>query len=86
VLALAVAAGERSQVFGGTAGVGCVFISKMSTGSLTFACLGSVSVTVASVTLGQVGVFNEALTVFELSIREQALLHQSVSLSSGSHF
>jgi hypothetical protein len=47
----------------------------MPTVSPTFASLGSVSVTVAFVALGQGAVLNEELTLFEFPVVKQALLH-----------
>jgi hypothetical protein len=43
------------------------------------------SVTVASVALGQVAVLNEELTIFELPIMKQALLHLNVSFTRSPH-
>ncbi len=85
MLALAVAAGVGGVVLGGGAVVGGMFLSTMLAVSATFARMGSVSVVVASVALGHSAVLNEELTVFELPIVEQALLHQNVSFHGGPH-
>jgi hypothetical protein len=62
-----------------------MFFSTMPAVSPTFARVGSVSVVVASVALGHSAVLNEELTVFELPVVEQALLHQNVSFHGGPH-
>jgi hypothetical protein len=59
--------------------------STVPTVSLTFAHMDSVSVVVASVALGHSAVLNEELTVFELPVVEQALLHENVSFHGGPH-
>ncbi len=85
MLTLAVAAGVSGGVLGGGAAVGGMFFSTMPTVSPTFARVGSVSVMVTSVALGQGAVLYEQLTVSELPIVEQALLHQNNSFHGGPH-
>ncbi len=85
MLTLAVAAGVGGRILRGGAAVGGMFFSTMPAVSLTFVRMGSVSVVVASVVLGHSAVLNEELTVFELPVVEQALLHQNVSLHGGPH-
>jgi hypothetical protein len=85
VLALAVAAGVSGRVIVGRAAIRSMFFSTMPAVSPTFARVGSVSVTVTSVALGHGAVLNEELTVFELPVMEQALLHQNVSFHGGPH-
>ncbi len=85
MLALVVAAGVSGRVIVGRAAVRSMFFSTMPAVSPTFARVGRVSVTVTSVTLGHGAVINEELTVFELTVMEQALLHQNVSLHGGPH-
>ncbi len=53
--------------------------------SPTFARLCCMPITVAVVALRQVAFLNEELTVLELPIMKQALLHQSVSFPRGPH-
>ncbi len=79
MLALAVAAGVSGKVFVGGAAVRSMFFSTMPAVSPTFACVSSVFVTVTLVALGHGAVLNEVLTVFELPVVEQALLHQNFS-------
>ncbi len=62
-----------------------MFVSTMSAVSPTFARVGSVSVTISFVALGHGAVLNEELTVSELPVVEQALLHQNVSLHGAPH-
>ncbi len=85
MLALAVAAGVSGRVIVGRAAIRSMFFSTMPAVSPTFARVGSVFVTVTSVALGHGAVLNEELTVFELPIMEQALLHQNVSFHGGPH-
>ncbi len=85
MLALPVAAGVGGRVLESGAAVGGMFFSTMPAVSPTFARMGSVSVVVASVALGRSAVLNEDLTIFELPIMEQALLHQNVSFHGGPH-
>ncbi len=85
MLALAVAAEVGGGVFRGGASIGGMFFSKMLAVSPTFARVGSVSVIVTSVALGHGAVLNEELTVFELPIVEQALLHQNLTFHGGPH-
>ncbi len=75
MLALADGAGVGGGVLGGGAAVRGIFFSTMPAVFPTFASMGSVTVVVASVALGHSAVLNEELTVFELPIMEQALLH-----------
>jgi hypothetical protein len=63
------------KVFVGGAAVRGMFLSTMLAVSPTFAHVGSVSITVASVALGQSAVFIIELTVFELPVVGQAVLH-----------
>jgi hypothetical protein len=85
VLALAVAAGVNGRVLTGEAAAGGMFFSTIPAASHTFVRMGSVSIVVASVALGHSAVINDELTVFMLSIVEQALLHQNVSFHEGPH-
>ncbi len=85
MLTLAVAAVVDGGVHSGEAAVGGMFFRTMPAVSLTFARVGSVSVVLASVALGQSAVLNEELTVFELPIVEQALLRHNVSFYGGSY-
>ncbi len=73
------------RVFVGGAAVGGMFFGTMPAVSPTFACVGSVSIPVASEALGQSAVLNEELTLLKLPIVEQALLHQNISFHGGSH-
>jgi hypothetical protein len=56
-----------------------MFISTMPAVSPTFALVSSVSISVASVVFIHNAILNEDLTVFELPVIEQALLHQNIS-------
>jgi hypothetical protein len=85
VLALAIAAGVGGRVFRSGAAVVGMFFSTMPTVFPTFARLCSVSIIVALVALGQGTVLNTELTVFELPIMEQALLHLDIGLPQTSH-
>jgi hypothetical protein len=85
VLTLAVAAGVGGGVLRSGAAVGGMFFGTMPAVSPAFARMGSVSVVVAFVALGHSAVLNEELTVFELPVVEQALLHQNVSFYGGPH-
>ncbi len=78
---LAVAAGVGRWALGSGAAVGGMFFSTMLAVSLTFACLCSVSIMVASVALCHGAVLNKELTVFELPVMEQAFLHHNDSFS-----
>ncbi len=84
MLTLAVSAGVSGRVLRGGAAVR-VFFSTMLAVSPTFPRMGSVSVVVASVAMGHSAVLNEELTVFELPVVEQALLHQNVHFHGGLH-
>ncbi len=85
MLALAVAARVDGRVLIGGAAVKGMFLSTMPAVFPMFARKGSVSLMVASVALGHGTVLNEELTVFELPVVEQALLHQNVSFHGGPH-
>ncbi len=85
MLALAVAVEGCGRVLRGRAAVRGVFFSTMPAVSPSFAHLGSMSVMVASIALGQGAVLNEELTVLELPVMKQALLHQNVSFTRGPH-
>ncbi len=75
MLALAVAAGVSGRDFVGGAAVRSMFFSTMPAVSPTSARAGGLSLTVTLVALGHGAVLNEELTVFELPVMEQALLH-----------
>jgi hypothetical protein len=62
-----------------------MFFSTMLAISPTIARISSMSIVVAPVALGHDAVLNEGLTVFELPIVEQALLHLNVSFHGGPH-
>ncbi len=56
------------RVFVGGAAVGGMFLCTMPAVSPTFARVGSASMTVATVALGQGAVLNEELTVFKFPL------------------
>ncbi len=85
MLTLPVAEGVSGGILGGKRAVRGMFFSTLPAVSSTIARVGSVSVTVTLVTLGQSAVINEELTVFELPVMEEALLHQNVSFHGGPH-
>ncbi len=58
MLALAVQARVSGKVLRGGAAVGGMFFSTMPAGSPIFACMGSVSVVIASLPLGHNAVLN----------------------------
>ncbi len=77
MLALAVAAERVCKVITGKTAVGSMLFSKMPATFPTIARISCVSVIVACVALGHSAVLNKELTVLELLIMEQALLHQN---------
>ncbi len=85
MLAHAVAAEVGGGVLRGGAAVWGMFLSIMLTVSLTFTGVGSVSITGTLVALGHGSVLNKELIVLELSVVEQALLHQNVSFHGSPH-